>query len=138
MSYTIKFLLGLQIEISFIKDIVKKFRPIIKIRHMFTYLSDVHKFWGKSQIMIYFSTRILYQFYLKYLKTVLIFHLHRAVFACNIITLFRWLHVTGRVSKPLIYKQSFTIPKALNLHNIKYRLLISMNSGHLAKTAAYM
>lgn len=35
MSYTLNFLLGLQIDIFFIKDIVKTFRQITEIRQIF-------------------------------------------------------------------------------------------------------
>ena len=109
MSYTLKFLFGLEIDtcISYTEDIVETFHKIIKIMHIFTNQKRFTKNCGKCVSFpstIHLRTYILYQFYVKYSKIVLIFHLRQAGFTCIKISSFSCLHIAGRVSKPLVYK----------------------------------
>lgn len=117
MSYTSKFLLGLELDILFNIDIAKTFHKIIKIGHIFTanykklrksvgFPSTIHM--GTSTLKF-----ILYQFFVKYTKIVMILHLREAFFfTCINISL---LLAVDRVSKSLIYKLSFTLNEVLKL-----------------------
>lgn len=82
MLHSLKFLLGLEIDISFIKDIAETFNKIIKIIHLFANQKR-YKIWGKSVRFantIHIGTYILNQFYVKYCKIVLIFYMRQAGF----------------------------------------------------------